>query len=1286
MEEEKRTKNFKSVINKKDSEQPEMSGQPEQQGKQRQQEQPGLQNLLENLQGRPAINEYYKNKPIVLSANAVKVLEKRYLKRDEEGNLLETPREMFVRVARNIASAEKNYGKTSEEITEIEKQFFDIMSDLDFLPNSPTLMNAGKELQQLAACFVLPVGDSMEKIFEALKETALIQKSGGGVGYSFSHVRPKNDVVLSTKGVSSGPISFMTVFNAATDTIKQGGTRRGANMGILRVDHPDILEFISAKEDSTKLNNFNLSVGVTEAFMKAVENNDDYEIINPRTKEVVSKYNAREIFQKIIYHAWKNGDPGIVFLDRLNRDNPTPHIGVIESTNPCVSGDSLISTNIGYIKAKDLHKRLKNGEDIRIIFDKRALEFKVSGKIKTSNFEIFESNNIKSWCRGLKDIYKLTTYSGYELEATADHKILTIDGYKEVSKLMKEEKVIIQPYGLFKPSKKIFMNGVITRLNRFTKRKVLDLPEFWSKELGEVLGWLIGDGWIRDDRVGFSFGKDDSEALAYFNDIISCWYNYKVKEIIRSNGVTHLSYHSKAFIEFFRELGVGFYKSSMKTVPEILFTAPEEAVKGFLRGIFSSDGNIDDTDGTIKISSSSRELLKGIQLLLLNFGIKSNILVRRYSFSKNFAYTNNNGEQKTYSARNDIYFELFISGGVSKRRFQENIGFLLKRKTKLLDSFEFKKLSSKNYYNKFIDNVESVEYIGKKEVYDFNEPISNSFIANGFVVRNCGEQPLLPYEACNLGSINLAHMVKVEDGVPKVDYEKLRRIVHISVRFLDDVIDMSKYPLEKITEMVKGNRKIGLGIMGWADMLIQLGIPYNSEQALELAKEVMSFIQDESKQASRELAAERGSFPNFKGSIYDSPDGYPIRNSTTTTIAPTGTLSIIADCSSGVEPLFAISFVKNVMDNTKLVEVNRYFEKTAKDGGYYSQELMEEIAGKGNLEEFEQIPASVKRIFVTAHEISPVWHVRMQAAFQEFVDNAVSKTVNFPNSATEKDVEEVYMLAYRLGCKGITIYRDGSRESQVLQVEGRKKKSAAGEIQDKVFAEYDLKTVEITDVKSKDEDKDVYKADLKARSDLEKVDKKQSEKGKGREDIALKDKLLKGKILPKEEKIAGEAASVLQSQQKIKPRPRPEVTRGMTKKYNIGGCGKLYVTVNADDVDICEVFTNTGEEGCAALSEAVSRLISITIRSGIDIDAILKQVEGIRCVTCIADENTHVLSCPDAIGKAIEFYLRGSNKFDLNIKSGPKSIMICPEEGCGGIMQPEGGCYVCRSCGFSKCS
>jgi len=782
---------------------------------------------------KKSLHDYYLNKKIDLSENAIKVLERRYLKRDEEGTLLEKPGDMFIRIAGNIASAEKKYGKTEEEVKEIEKQFFDIMTDLDFLPNSPTLMNAGKELQQLAACFVLPVGDSMMLIFEALKETALIQKSGGGVGYSFSNIRPKNDVVLSTKGVSSGPISFMTVFNAATDTIKQGGTRRGANMGILRVDHPDILDFIISKENNEKLTNFNISVGVTEKFMKAVENDDEYEIINPRTKEVVDKYRAKEVFGKIVEHAWKNGDPGIIFLDRLNKDNPTPDLGQIESTNPC------------------------------------------------------------------------------------------------------------------------------------------------------------------------------------------------------------------------------------------------------------------------------------------------------------------------------------------------------------------------------------------------------------------GEQPLLPYEACNLGSINLAHMVKEEEGIQKIDYDRLKNVTYTAVRFLDDVIDMSRYPLEKINKMAHGNRKIGLGVMGYADLLIILGIPYDSEEALELAQRIMSFIQDESKNASRELAKEKGVFPNFKGSVYDSPDGYEIRNATTTTIAPTGTLSIIADCSSGVEPIFALSFVKNVMDNDRLVEVNDYFEELANKEGFYSKELMEKIAEKGNLKDIDEVPSRYRRIFVTAHEISPIWHVRTQAAFQKFVDNAVSKTVNFSNDATVQDVENVYMLAYRLGCKGITIFRDKSRGTQVLEVEGKKK------------VEEGLKETAVR--------------------------KEVKEKKKGFPEVKEENEVI--------EENKEEIKDV-----KLKPRSRPEVTHGMTKKYKIGNCGKLYVTVNSDENGICEVFINTGEEGCTALTEAVGRLISVAIRSGIDIESVKKQVIGIRCITCIADNETHVLSCPDAMGKAIEFYMNGSNKFDLSKTNGPRSIMICPEDGCGGIMEPEGGCYICRNCGYSKCS
>lgn len=729
-----------------------------------------------------------------LTKNAITVLQRRYLRRDMAGKVLETPDDMFRRVAKSIAAADLIFNKNADS-TELSAQFYKMMTALEFLPNSPTLMNAGRELGQLSACFVLPVGDSMEEIFDAVKYTAMIHKSGGGTGFSFSRLRPANDVVLTTTGISSGPISFMRVFDIATETIKQGGTRRGANMGILRVDHPDIMDFIMCKADHANLNNFNISVGITESFMAAVENDENYELINPRNGQAVGTLNARKVFNRIVNQAWENGEPGIVFLDRLNRDNPTPLLGEIESTNPC------------------------------------------------------------------------------------------------------------------------------------------------------------------------------------------------------------------------------------------------------------------------------------------------------------------------------------------------------------------------------------------------------------------GEQPLLPYESCNLGSINLGKMV--QQG--RVDWIRLQEVIHLAVHFLDNVVEVNKYPLPQISQMTFGNRKIGLGVMGFADMLILLGIPYDSEEAIDMAQQTMKFIRDQGHAASRELAKQRGAFPNFPGSLYDKRGEPPLRNATVTTIAPTGTISIIANASSGVEPIFAVSYIRQVMDNDVLVEVHPQFEIIARQRGFYSPELMQRIAKNGSLHDLEEIPADIRSLFVTAHDISPKVHIGMQAAFQKYTDNAVSKTVNFSHEATTEDVAEVYRLACQMDCKGVTIYRDGSRSKQVLSTGKAENKTARGG-----------------------------------------------------------------------------------DERRVGKRERPKVLKGWTYQMQTG-CGPLYVTVNQDDAGLFELFTTMGKAGgCAASqSEAIGRLVSLAWRSGIQERQVIKQLQGISCHSPSGFGENKVLSCADAVAKAIQSHLAANGFGAVPVKVA-FARGACPD--CGGIVEHEGGCVVCRQCGYSECA
>jgi ribonucleoside-diphosphate reductase alpha chain len=735
--------------------------------------------------------------PSGLTDTARQVLERRYLLRDNQGKVMETPEEMFRRVAKAIAAAELLYDSKAD-VKATTEDFYRLMAGLEFLPNSPTLMNAGKNLGQLSACFVLPVDDSMESIFDAVKYTALIHKSGGGTGFSFSRLRPENDVVGSTGGVASGPVSFMRAFDTVTDVTKQGGTRRGANMGIMNIDHPDILKFIEAKKEMTALTNFNISVALTSEFMEAVKNGDNYDLINPRTKEKVKELNAKVVFDKIVDMAWRTGDPGIVFIDRINAVNPTPHLGKIESTNPC------------------------------------------------------------------------------------------------------------------------------------------------------------------------------------------------------------------------------------------------------------------------------------------------------------------------------------------------------------------------------------------------------------------GEQPLLPYESCNLASINLAKMMKKKGAACEIDYPGLAQTIKTAVRFLDNVIDVNKFPLPQIEEMTRKTRKIGLGIMGFADILVMLGVPYNSPEALSIAEELMRFINEEAMKASRELGKERGVFPAFKGSIYDVEGGPRLRNATRTTIAPTGTLSMIAGCSSGIEPLFALSYTKTVLDGTPFVEVNPYFKEAAVKGGFYSEDLMKQLAEGAHLSEIKGIPDKIKHVFVTAHEITPEWHVKMQAAFQRSTDNAVSKTINFPREANREDVARAYMLAYDEGLKGITIYRDRSRDTQVLTT-GKKDKKA-------------------------------------------------------------------------------EEESVTRS-----PRKRPAETKGTITKVNTG-CGNLYITVAYDDKGIFEVFSTLGKSGACAVAqlEAICRLITLALRSGVDVAQVVKQLRGIRCPSISWEGGKSILSCADAIASVLEKHVNSDNKPELEDYGLAKNMAgQCPE--CSNMLVFSEGCYHCPACGYTKC-
>jgi len=800
-------------------------------------------------------------------------------------------------------------------------------------------------------------------------------------GFSFSRLRPKGSFVKSTKGIASGPISFMKVFDAASNVIKQGGRRRGANMGVLRVDHPDILEFISCKQTEGQIPNFNISVAVTDLFMKAVENNCDYDLIDPHNGEVAGNLNARSVFDLIANMAWQNGEPGIIFIDEINRHNQVSNMGVIESTNPCHRGTNKVHTDIGLLPIKEL-------------LNKKFSVLCPDGKITPA----------KAFSTGKQKIYRIKFDNGLYIDLTKNHNLISYNNEKiEVKDLKKGTKIVLSKYGIT-PNRSEYK---------------------FSTNDGFVLGWNYGNGWIswhsnkkvKNWQIGFVFGKEDKEIYSFIKkycnklgiDINGC-------DRLKTKGVIELATTNKIA----RDLFLKKFKAVSKKegIPITVLRGNREFQKGFLNGLFSSDGNVHSMyRGTkrvrrITLTSAHTKLIEDVQLLLSTFGIVSRV---RYSKCEL------NG--KEYDR-----FDLHINGK-DVNSFAKSIGFKNKNKQKKLNTL----LRAKWGDVKQIDYAKVVEIIDLKkmeEVYNltvFNK--DHKFAVNGIISANCGEQVLLSYESCNLGSVNLANMID-EEG--KIDWKKLEETVRLAIRFMDNMIDVNKYLLPQIERMTKSSRKIGLGVMGWADMLLQLQIPYNSDDAIYLAEKVMKFITDTGIEESVKLGEEKGNFPAFKGSYWDVIGYKNMRNATITTIAPTGTISMIADVSSGIEPLFSLSYTRLTLENQEFVYTNKYLEQELKRRGIYSGEIMQKIAKTGMFEGIEEIPGDLKKVYITAREIDAEWHIKMQAAFQKYIHNAVSKTINMPNSATVDDVKKAYRLAYESKCKGLTIYRDASRQVQIL--------------------------------------------------------------------------------------------------------------------------------------------------------------------------------------------------------------------------------------------------------------
>ncbi|MCD6547698.1 MAG: adenosylcobalamin-dependent ribonucleoside-diphosphate reductase [Nanoarchaeota archaeon] len=1017
------------------------------------------------------------------SVNALRVLAFRYLTKDDEGNVVESPKELFQRVAVTIGLPEilydpriydkngnyqlpitiskylsdldawdkklkigkyalnkwhlerlisayeehANKGKMKVGFDEIISmiqsgafnkyepifdKYFNLMVEQVFMPNTPTLINAGKKLGMLSACFTLDVEDNIESIMKLARDVALIQKAGGGTGMNFSKLRPAGDVVKSTMGSASGPISFMKIIDTVSDVIKQGGVRRGANMGILEIWHPEIEKFIALKEKEGVYENFNISVGIWEDFWEYLSKDTDYPLINPRTKKVWKYVSPRTLLHSIAYHAWLKADPGVLFFDNVNKRNVLipARGGKIRVTNPCVTADTLILTNKGLVYANEL----KEGDKVWTIDGWKTIE--------------------KFYNNGIKKIKKITLANGLELKATPEHKLLTKDGWKEINNLKEGEEV----------------------------RIVIECPEeinakFESKfngdiEEAEFLGFFCGDGSISNSNHTTLHIKEDSELVDYFKNIMERLFG-SVTET-KDNGMIRLDIHRKDIAEKMRDYFSLENESSSenKIVPKEILKSNLKIQRAFMRGLFSADGSVYDANGTITValSSTSIRLLKEVQIMLLANGIFSILTNEKKEETKEI-------KGKTYSTKET--FRILING-VNAKLFSEKIGFIGEKEKKLK---EF--LSNKTNYQKEHNFVKilKIEDAGEEEVFDIKAPDTFTWTTNGIYSYDCGEEPLYPYESCNLASINVAKFVIEKNGKKEFDWEGFRKVVMDITRALDNIITMNKYPIPEIDFTTKETRRIGLGIMGLADLLFELGIKYNSKEGYDFMRKLAENLTYYAFKESIELAKERGVFPLFYETDYpngklpielyyrrelwsldwdklvDEIKKYGLRNAMVTTNAPTGSISMIADTSNGIEPIFSLVYEKSVTVGS-FFYVDSVFERKLREHGLYSEELLKKISENyGSVQAIDEIPKELKDVFVTAMDIHWIDHIVAQAVLQLAITDSISKTINMPNYATVDDVKQAYIIAHEMGCKGTTVYRDGSKTKQVLKITSEKK-------------------------------------------------------------------------------------------------------------------------------------------------------------------------------------------------------------------------------------------------------